>query len=308
MNEQKYTWKKSDRKPKSVSKVDMQLAKKDNLKGTTTVILNDNEVKISGLLRPFKETIYREWLICPKLQLVTRGDDKGRIKALSSICALNNEKCGYLHSGVEKPEECVGKYKNPIPTYNFLIFCDAEADNEKYPFVFVQECFKQGIVEEEPTDMDSYLWNAYKGIIKGKTRVSKVIPKPGIQIFHTLMKGKPKVTIYLLDERKIEGTVLFFEKEPIELMVAEEGKNVPSYFIPLTNIGVMLVHEYEFRANLEKIAMELLRKGHVVLSDPRTNNIYDFCTGERKTITMDKRIFPFKSSDHDKEIRNILKD
>jgi hypothetical protein len=290
-------------KPQKVSRDALQLAREDNMICETSIFVENKPVKLKGLLRLFKEVQKTKWLICPKLQFERKGIEGGKVKILSTICSLTNERCGYKEE--DKPKGCVG-VREIMPTYQFYVLCDATANEEPCPFIFIQRDFIEEGMKVQDTEYHGRLFNAYKAMNAGTIRVNAT-PKPGSTIFHTLMRGKPRVTIFLRSGTKIDGTILFYEKEPIELMVSEKGER-PDYFIPMYNVGAMFVKEYDFGKDLlRKRTIELLKKGHVVLPVPSQNAIYDYCKGIDVKIPYDGRAFPLRDNEHDNELRSILR-
>lgn len=293
-----------------IDKTTKQLASEDNLIASGDIYVDNRLCKIKGLLRPFYEGQSKSWLICPKLQFVVRGDKKGTMKAVKSICSIKEEVCNLLQNE-EKPDGCVGNFVKPFPTCDFYIFCDADVDGKNHDFVFVQRKFLEGssTYRREPSEKRFWLRNAHKGIESGRIRESE-IPKPGSQIFFTLMRDevRPRVTIYLFDRRKIEGRVLFHKKEPLEIAVEENDSGIVDYSIPLTNIGAIIVHEFDKSNRVLSTTLELLKKGHVVINHPREGVIYDFCKGESLKILKDGRTIGGSSADkHDEEVMHVAR-
>jgi len=288
-------------RPAQVDVDSRRLAREDNLKATATITVEEGKLAdVQGLMRPYKEIQYKDWLICPKLDFVKEGYDSGKKMKLISRCRITDSKCAF--GAEKKPEGCLGREKK-LPPYEFLIFCDSESEGQRYPFVFVQRIFLEGAIKiHEITERHFWLKKAYEGIMKGRISTASK-PRPGSQIFHTLMMGRPKVTVYLLDTRKIEGTVLFYEKEPIELIIG--GGSDSKYFVPLTSIGTIFVHKYDFGTDsLRATAAELLKRGHVVI--PKQNMIYDYCNGSEIVVTLDGRLKGRqRNSEHDNELRKI---
>jgi hypothetical protein len=286
--------KKSRFRPILAGKRSLQLAMQDNLEAKTTIPIEDG-VEIEGLIRVFEEVQQKKWIICPHLRF-KKGD--GKIK---TWCTLTDKHCDYRGEG--RPEECVGREKI-FPPYKFWVFIDATIGGKEYKFAFVQRDFHD-VIQTKTTERSGWLREAYKAINSGRIKTSTQ-PRPGCMLFHTLMMGKPRVSIYLLDGRKIEGKVDFYEKEPIEIAVSEGDKR---YFIPLTNVGLMLIHSYDLGDVQRTRTIELLRRGHVVTFNPKEKGIiYDYCLGRRMKITFDGRVMPRGDNRHDIEVKQIVEE